>query len=211
MNLYLKPSSWRLKRFPLFGINSAFKKFQTKEDLLPHEEAAVIQFTNKFTTCTLNKAVIASKTEVPELKARSDEVSKICKCVNIHSHTQTCRKYDTTCRFFFGKYPMWETLISKPCSLPPSEERDKLLERYRKILSDVREIIDDNKIIKEITDEYPNHESESQDEYRKNRKERIQKVLQRAGYKSPEGMELYAQALKTNVGGYSIIETRITL
>ena len=26
-----------LAHFPLFSINSAFKKFQTKEDLLPHE------------------------------------------------------------------------------------------------------------------------------------------------------------------------------
>ena len=43
-----------LKRFPMYGLSSAFKKFQSNEELLPHEEDAVIQFSDKFTTCTLN-------------------------------------------------------------------------------------------------------------------------------------------------------------
>ena len=48
-----------LKRFPLYGLSAAFKKFQTKEDLLEHEEKAIIIFANRFTTCTLNEASIA--------------------------------------------------------------------------------------------------------------------------------------------------------
>ena len=103
---------------------------------------------------------------------------------------------------------MWETLISKPCPLPPSEERDKLLEKYKKILSDVREIIDNDEIIKKIIAEYPNIESESQEDYEINRKERIKKVLEKAGYKRPVDMDLYAEALKTNMGGYSIVLER---
>ena len=44
-------------------MSAAFKKLQTKEKLLDHEEKAVIAFVNKFTTCTLNEAVVASKTD----------------------------------------------------------------------------------------------------------------------------------------------------
>ena len=42
-----------LSRFPLYGLSSAFKKFQTNEEIEPFEEKAVINFANKFTTCTL--------------------------------------------------------------------------------------------------------------------------------------------------------------
>ena len=202
------PGDKILKKFPLYGVVEAFKKFQTKEDLLPHEEAAIISFTNKFTTCTLNKATIESKTNNSVLKERSGEVVKICECVNIHAHTQTCKKYDTTCRFYFGKYPMWETIISKPCTLPESEEKEKLLAKYKKILSDVREILDNYDIIQEILSEYPDKKSESQEEYVKNRKVRIEKVLQKAGLVTPEDINLYAEALRTSLGGYSIILER---
>ena len=60
-------------RFQLFGLSSAFKKFQTKEDLLQHEERAVIVFTNKFTTCTLNEKEIASRTDDEILKIRATD------------------------------------------------------------------------------------------------------------------------------------------
>ena len=70
---------------------------------------------------------------------------------------------------------MWETVISKPCSLPPSEDRDKLLEKYKKILSDVREILDNDEIIEKIKAEYPNIESESREDYLKNRKKELRK------------------------------------
>ena len=66
-----------LQQFALYGISSAFKKFQRTEDLLPHEELAIINFADKFTTCTLNESVIASKTEGEVLKERSAEVVDI--------------------------------------------------------------------------------------------------------------------------------------
>ena len=39
-----------LLRFPLYGISTAFKKFQTREPLLPYEEKAMIRFADIFTT-----------------------------------------------------------------------------------------------------------------------------------------------------------------
>ena len=114
-----------ISRFPFLGISSAFKKFQTHETLLPYEEAAIIKFANKYTTCTLNPASIAEMTEHPDLKEKSKEVADICNCVNIHRHSRTCRKYETVCRFNFAKFPIWKTLISKPLNLPLVEKEEK--------------------------------------------------------------------------------------
>ena len=68
-----------VKRFPLFGITTAFKKFQSREKLLEYEEKAVIAFANKFTTCTLNEAVIAAKTDDEVLKRKANDVAQILK------------------------------------------------------------------------------------------------------------------------------------
>ena len=57
-----------LTQFPLFGISTAFKKFQTHEPLEDFEEKAIVNFANSFTTCTLNAATIADKTEDVDLK-----------------------------------------------------------------------------------------------------------------------------------------------
>ena len=95
-----------LARFPLFGLSSAFKKFQTNEELLPHEENAVIRFSDKFTTCTLNSSTLKMMTDDEKLKASSDELADLVRQVNRHGHTKSCRKYDTICRFNFPKFPL---------------------------------------------------------------------------------------------------------
>ena len=69
-----------LTYFPLFGISSAFRKFQSLEPLLKHEESAVIRFANQFTTCTLNKSKLQSMTE-DALQDKCDELLDIIKKV----------------------------------------------------------------------------------------------------------------------------------
>ena len=196
-----------LSKFPLFGITSAFKKFQTREQLLPFEEQAIINFANRFTTCTLNAASIERMTCDQNLKKRGSEVVDIVRCVNIHNHTRTCKKYDTICRFGFGKFPIWKTLISKPSLLPESEKQE-MLAKYTKILKDVRKILDDEEALKSIISKYPNKETETRKDYVKNREKRIKEVLQLAGLKTEDDFEMYVQALETSKGGYSIILER---
>ena len=116
-----------MSKFPLFGISSAFRKFQPFERLKDHEELAVKKFANKFTTCTLNQATLESMTDDPVLKQKSADLLEIIKSVNLHNHTRTCRKYDTSCRFGFGKFPFWETLISRPSSAIPKGKKRSLL------------------------------------------------------------------------------------
>ena len=193
-----------LLSFPLFGISSAFQKFQSLESLCEHEERAIINFADKFTTCTLNKAKIESMTEDEKLKKKSAELLDIVYSVNIHSHTQTCKKYLTICRFNFAKFPVWKTLISKPFTLISPELR----ERYSSILKKVKAIIEDKEIIEKIKSEYPDMKNEDRDEYERNREERVKKVLNLAGLKTQEEYDHYISALESSTSGYSIILQR---
>ena len=193
-----------LSKFPLFGISTAFLKFQTNEKLLEHEENAIINFANKFTTCTLNQATIESMTDDPNLKKRGAEVLDIVMSVNIHNHTRTCKKYLTFCRFGFAKFPIWKTLVAKPTKLLTAEKK----EQFTKILKDVRAVLDDEKIIEKVLSEYPNKKSEDREEYQRKREERIKKILYHAGLKTETDYELYISALEASTSGYSILLER---
>ena len=99
------------------------------------EEKSIINFANIFTTCTFDAATVAEKTEDADLKSFAHKVIEIVRAVNIHHHTHSCRKYDTLCRFGFCKFPIWETIISRPTKLP-EEEMEVKMKLYDKILRD---------------------------------------------------------------------------
>ena len=164
-----------LQMFKLFGLSSAFKKFQTKEDLLDHEDQAVITFANKFTTCTLNEAMIASKTDDKILKDKAKEVVEIIKTCYIHSHTKSCRKYQTECRYGIPRFPIWKTIVSKPMKAT-GDEGEKLKRKYCNVLKNVKELLTDKDIINNIIEEFPIQDDINVDIYKENRKKRILKT-----------------------------------
>ena len=196
-----------IDRFPLYGLSSAFKKFQSNEELFPHEEKAVITFSDKFTTCTLNSATIKEMTDDEDLKAKSDEVIKIVSQVNRHGHTKSCRKYDTVCRFKFPKFPCWKTILSKPSKLK-GEEFEKQVKLYNKVLKDVKEILIDEEIISKILVKFPKELDSTREKYVENRQKRIQELLKIAGLKTNADFDLYLEALTYSQNGYSIIQQR---
>ena len=127
-----------LSRFKFIGLCGAFKKFQTGEDLLDFEEKAVISFAEKFTSVSLCPSVVGEK------------VANLVKKVNNHRHTKACRKYGTSCRFSFPKYPLWKTTILNSNSVSTEEERSK----FKKILSDVGELLKDEDTISKIMNQF---------------------------------------------------------
>ena len=192
-----------LNKFKLFGLSAAFKKFQTKEDLLDHEERAVIVFTNKFTTCTLNEKVIEAKTDDIHLKEKSGEVIDIVKQCYIHSHTRSCRKYHTECRFFFPKFPIWRTILSKPMKAS-GEEGKALREKYDKVLKDVREVLKDQDVITMVLEKIPKTQDVTIELYEENRRKRIVMLLSIAGLITESDILLYEEALTFSSSGYAI-------
>ena len=196
-----------LSRFPLFGISSAFKKFQTNEDLKPHEEKAVINFVNKFTTCTLNVDTVRMMTDDETLKETAENVIQIVEEVHGHHHTTSCHKYSPTCRWGFPHFLMWKTILAKPLK-ESGEEAEKLKSSYKKILKDVKEKMINEEVIESIMEKFPKDLDKTRKDYVENRKERIKMLLTLAGYGKEEHLILYENALTYSKKGYSVILER---
>ena len=97
------------------------------------------------------------------------EVVDIVRAVNIHKDTKSCRKYQTKCRYGFPRYPIWRTLISRPLEVT-GEAGTKLKQKYEKILKDVKDLLEDNEVIKNILAEYPKDQDITVEDYKTNRK-----------------------------------------
>ena len=192
-----------LSKFLMFGIQRAFKKFQTKEELLAHEENAIIEFANRYTTCTLNVDSIKMKID-DSVKHMADEIAKIVTECNWHRHTKSCKKYDTICRFGIPKFPSTKTILTKP----KSQITDDMNEKYMKVLKAVKEQLCNEDVVNMILDEIPKVLDTSRDLFKLNREKRINRLLDIAGLKTEEEKVLYEEALQYSSSGYSIILER---
>ena len=81
--------------------------------------------------------------EIPD-KETDEHLHSLVTTVQRHSHTHTCRKKGTSCRFHYPKLPSDKTLIAKP----PDEEKEpvKAAERnakYMDILAKMHDILSD--------------------------------------------------------------------
>ena len=72
------------------------------------------------------------------------ELYKLVKTYQVHSHSQTCRKYkNKPCRFNFGHYFTQRTIIASPLPDDVSvEEKAALLEQRKEVLGKVKTYID---------------------------------------------------------------------
>ena len=180
-----------LSRFKFIGLSQAFKKFQNQEELLDYEEKAVTNFAEKFTSVSLCPSVVGEK------------VVNLVKKVNKHRHTKACRKYGTDCRFSFPKFPIWKTAIMNSSSLDMEKEGSK----FKKILSDVRKLLNDEEAISKIMMKY-DKDSETKEEYISNREKRVKELLSLAGYETEEDWNMYIRAISSLKNGHSLILAR---
>ena len=78
-----------------------------------------------------------------KLNTGNEKLDKIVKEVNIHTHTDSCRKKGTYCRFDFPKLPSPRTLIAKPLSPDlPDDERQQKLKKAKGIKEKVLAVLD---------------------------------------------------------------------
>ena len=89
--------------------------------------------------------------------------------------TKTCRKHDTTCRFKYPRYPSPHTIIVRTCTGGTQEDIDANLAMYRRILTKVREVLEDEDQIKKIMEKY-NKQEESKERYKKKIRSRIEQI-----------------------------------
>ena len=84
---------------------------------------------------------------------------------------------------------------------------DSKTQKYKKILKDVKEVLNDRDLINEIMDKYEK-ESEKDGKYQVNREKRIKELLNKAGLKTEDDYKMYEEALKFSGTGYSVILER---
>ena len=174
------------------GISSAFQKIKNNEDINENEKRALTAFVDKFTTVSTNKSLVGEK------------VSEIVQNVNKHCHTKTCRKYDSSCRFNFPRYPSRRTIIAVPLSNVSDDERKEMLKNQTVILKKVSDVLQDNDAIDLIITRFGTSESESLQTYQTNKQLRIEAMLNLAGV----SLEEYENALSFTNVGYKVIHER---
>ena len=114
------------KKFP--GLQTIMTKLRTSERLNKAERDITAKFVDAFVTCSL------------EIK----EVSKLVEEVQKHSHSHSCRKYGTQCRFGFPKFPSERTIISQPLDKEDFQSETafkKEKKRLKDILGSVKEVL----------------------------------------------------------------------
>jgi hypothetical protein len=77
------------------NLQKAFSNLQFGKDLSNLLENELINFADKFITCSLENST-----------------KNIASQVQFHNHSKSCRKYNTICRFNFPKYPSEKTIIT---------------------------------------------------------------------------------------------------
>ena len=142
-------------------IRSALDKIKNEEEISPDEEKSFCKFADEFISCSL----------------KNPRVEEIVRCVNIHNHTKTCRKYSDNCRFHFPKFPSLQTLVPTPVRMlaTSAEEQKRLINDKKHILDKVRQVLENNDLMTEIEHIH----KEQVDEYKKivDAKQMVERIL----------------------------------
>ena len=135
-----------------------------------NKEEELVKFIDKWTSCSLDTG--------------NEKLDKIVKEVNVHGHSQSCKKFGSNCRFGFPKFPSNETVIAKPLPSNMDEEQKKAkLEKAKEILGHVKFHIEH--LLNEYTEE-------------------LNDFLERIGIK----LEDYMDALRISEKGVTIVLKR---
>ena len=110
-----------------------FQKLRNEDDLATEDLICLENFIDGFTTVSLNPNIVG------------EDVAKLVMEVNVHHHTKTCRKYDSSCRFNYPRFPTPNTIVAKPFK-GKKEDRQKIMASYDEILQKVFEVRFDRKM-----------------------------------------------------------------
>ena len=124
-------------RKPLKGLNHVFQKLRNEDDLTPEDLKCLENFIDGFTTVSINPNIVG------------EDVVKIVLEVNVHHHTKTCRKYDSSCRFNYPRFPTPKTIVAKPLK-GKKEDVQKMMKNFDDILQKVSKILEEKEVIEKI-------------------------------------------------------------
>ena len=177
-------------RKPLKGLNHVFQKLRNEDDLTPEDLKCLENFIDGFTTVSINPNIVG------------EDVVKIVLEVNVHHHTKTCRKYDSSCRFNYPRFPTPKTIVAKPLK-GKKEDVQKMMNNFNEILQKVSKILEEKEVIEEIMLSYLK-QNEEKSEHPKFIEERVRKICVIADVKYEE----YISAISTSNHGYKVVLRR---
>ena len=117
-----------------------------------------------------------------------------------------CRKYNTTCRFFFPRFPSLITLVAVPYNKIAGIDKDpkELFNDAKKKLDSVKTVLEDAKTMEELLNDCSGKNL--------NEVERLQALIDKAGLKDilvdEIGNDAYHQALRITDKGYKMVLKR---
>ena len=130
-------SMFSMPREDVRKIQQALNRIKAREKLDSSHRACLANFADLFVSVSLKHPV----------------TSTIVKEVNIHHHTtKACKKYGTNCRFNFPRFPIHTTVISTPSNMVYDDEklRTKMMSRHTKFLEGVKEVLENDDLMREI-------------------------------------------------------------
>ena len=128
-----------LPRQVVSRIVEALNRIKAGESLDPCHRESLVQLADLFVSVSL----------------KDPATFDIVKEVNVHHHTKrACKKYGTACRFNFPRFPTYRTIISTPSNIfyPDEKERKKMMNRHKNFLEGVKEVLENDVILKEVCD-----------------------------------------------------------
>ena len=120
------------------GLSTSLSKIKDNETLTDKEKATCINFVDSFITVSLRN----------DLKSTVEEVQ-------VHKHSKSCRKYGTSCRFSYPKFPSNRTIIAQPLDktkFPSESAFKKKLQSLKDNLASVK------RTLEKLEDIFPNQE-----------------------------------------------------
>ena len=175
---------------PLKGLKNVFQKLRNEDELTVKDLICLENFIDGFTTVSLNPNIVG------------EDVVKLVSEVNVHHHTKTCRKYDSSCRFNYPRFPTPKTIVAKPFN-GRKEEKQKIMATYNEILNKVSKVLDEKDVIEKIMLSYFK-KTEKNTEHLKFIEERVRKICEIADVK----YEDYIAAISTSNHGYKVVLRR---
>ena len=68
------------------------------------------------------------------------------------------------------RYPLWKTTLTEPLKGESDEERSERRKKLREVLNAVREVLENEEVMKEIWKMFGDKKKETKEDYIKNRK-----------------------------------------
>ena len=134
-----------------------------KENLCNAPENKVADLADEFISCQLPEPITLGPSSSPEDKKQHEYQKKLRHSViqvQKHGHTDSCRKYNGSCRYKFPRFPVKRTVLAKPLdvgeNLTAAEYKEKIeknnekMKEFTEILTKAKIFLDDENIEKII-------------------------------------------------------------